>query len=134
MKNFLFVLLALFLIAGLNACSKDSDTVTGTTGGGNHNPDEPFNPNPTNNATNVSRQNLTISWDCTDPDQGDTLRYDVVMGTSANPSTIISSDQLAKSYQIIILQANATFYWRIVAKDNHGSFTNGPVWKFTTGN
>jgi hypothetical protein len=40
----------------------------------------------------------------------------------------ISEDPSDYSYH-----PNTIYYWKIVAKDNHGNETSGPIWHFTTG-
>ena len=39
---------------------------------------------------------------------------------------------LAASFNPGQLNNNTTYYWKIVAKDNQGATTSGPVWNFTT--
>ena len=104
------------------------EMVTGG-GGGNNPPNQPVNPNPVNGAIDQSIT-LTLSWSCTDPN-GDPLTYDVYFGTTNNPP-LASGNQTGTSYNPGQLNNNTTYYWKIVAKDNQGATTAGPVWNFTT--
>ena len=98
-------------------------------GGGNNPPNQPTNPNPTNGEVNQPIS-LTLTWNCSDPN-GDPLTYDVYFGTSSNPS-LVSSNQSSASYNPGQLINSTTYYWKIVAKDNNGASTTGPIWSFST--
>ncbi len=98
-------------------------------GGGNNPPNPPTNPNPGNGAVNQPTS-LTLTWSCTDPN-GDPLTYDVYFGTTNNPP-LVSGNQTGTSYNPGGLSNSTTYYWKIVAKDNHGASTAGPVWSFST--
>ena len=98
-------------------------------GGGNNPPYPPSNPSPANGALNQP-VNLTLTWSCTDPD-GDPLTYDVYFGTNNNPP-LVSGNQSSTSYNPGQLDSNTIYYWKIVAKDNQGATTSGPVWHFST--
>jgi len=96
----------------------------------NNPPNTPSNPSPGNHATGVSI-NADLSWTGSDPDIGDTLTYDVHFGTSTSPP-LVSNDQSATSYDPGTLANNTKYYWKIVATDNHGAPSAGPLWDFTT--
>ena len=134
MKNikiiFLFVLVTSLVL--VNSCSKD-DSSTTPSGGGNSAPNAPSNPSPADSSINVSRL-VTLTWTCSDPNTGDTLRYDVLAGSTNPPTNMVANNILAASTDLGLVAANTTIYWYVSAKDNHNSFTNGPVWRFTTGN
>ncbi len=100
-----------------------------TAAAGNNPPNQPSNPNPGNGAVNQPTS-LTLTWSCTDPN-GDPLTYDVYFGTSNNPP-LVSGNRTSASYNPGGLSNSTTYYWKIVAKDNHGASTAGPVWSFTT--
>ena len=103
-----------------------------TTGPGPNNPPHlPSNPSPANHATGVDI-NADLSWTGGDPDAGDTVTYDVYFGTGSTPP-LVSNDQLATTYDPGTLGYNTKYYWQIVATDNHGASTTGPLWDFTTG-
>jgi hypothetical protein len=94
-----------------------------------HIPNQPSDPNPSNGATDVST-NPTLSWTCSDPDE-DPLVYDIYFGTNPDPPLIVSN-HTGTSYQSGTPQYDATYYWKVVAKDGKGGVTESPVWKFTT--
>jgi hypothetical protein len=96
----------------------------------NNPPNTPSNPAPSNHATGVSIYSDS-SWSGGDPDAGDTVTYDVYFGTTS-PPPLVSNRQLADRYDPGTLSYNTKYYWKIVAIDNHGSSSEGPVWDFTT--
>lgn len=98
--------------------------------GVNHPPYIPSNPSPANGAIDVSI-NKILSWVGGDPDQGDTVLFDVYFGTN-NPPPLVSFDQTHTSYDPGTMNFNTLYYWMIVSKDNHGASNSSPVWSFTT--
>lgn len=78
----------------------------------------------------ISSLNPTLSWDCSDPD-GDTLTYDVYFGTTSSPPKVVSN-QSGDTYSSSAPNHDTTYYWKIVAWDQHGESTEGPIWEFTT--
>jgi hypothetical protein len=67
----------------------------------------------------------TLTWYASDPDPDDTLVYDVYFGTSTTPP-LVSSNQSATAYEAGLLSYSTRYYWRIVARDNHGAETSLP--------
>jgi len=96
----------------------------------NNPPEEPSNPNPSNGAPNVGI-NADLSWTCSDPD-GDPLTYDVYFEEGDSDPELVSEDQTETTYDPGTLDYNDLYYWKIVAKDDQGATTTGPVWDFTT--
>jgi hypothetical protein len=93
-------------------------------------PTPPANPSPANGVTAVSLT-PTLSWTCSDP-QNYPLTYDLYFGTTQNPP-LIQSNLTSPTYSISSsLSYSTTYYWYVVAKDNKGNSTKGPVWTFTT--
>ena len=76
---------------------------------------------------------VTLSWECSDPDAGDTLKYDVYFSPD-NPPVLWAANFNMKSIDVGFVDSMRVFRWQIKAKDNKGGVTLGPVWKFTTGN
>lgn len=102
-------------------------------------PDPPFNPSPSNNATNVDTE-VTLSWSARDP-EGNPMTYDVYWDTTpSEPIRYSGKSGLAipqfTTYcpnHMVPLQRNTTYFWEVVVKDNAGNETKGEVWSFTTG-
>ncbi|HEC76023.1 MAG TPA: hypothetical protein ENI33_02045 [Thermoplasmatales archaeon] len=95
----------------------------------NHLPSKPSSPCPTDGATNVAIT-TTLSWQCSDVDS-DSLTYDVYFGTSSNPPKI-TNNLTTNSYSSRILQYSTTYYWKVVAWDEHGAKNESEIWHFTT--
>ena len=107
------------------------DDATGFWVGDNTPPNTPSNPNPANGATGVDL-NKDLSWACSDSDPThDTITYDVYFGT-VSPPPLVSPNQSEKTYNPGTMEYETTYYWKIVATDNHGASTEGPIWYFTT--
>jgi len=97
--------------------------------GVNNPPNKPDNPTPSNGAVKVD-VNADLGWSCSDPD-GDPLKYDIYFGIS-NPPPQIVWNQSGKTYNPGTMDYKTPYYWKIVAWDNHGVSTSGPIWSFTT--
>ncbi|MBN3035945.1 MAG: hypothetical protein JW861_10195 [Bacteroidales bacterium] len=98
--------------------------------GPNQPPDAPSNPSPPDNAS-AQPIDTQLSWSCTDP-ENDPLTYDVYFGTDDPPATQVSTGQSGTAYDPGTLDYTTTYYWKVVAHDNHSNTTEGPVWSFTT--
>jgi hypothetical protein len=96
----------------------------------NNPPYAPYNLSPANHAIGVSI-NADLSWTGGDPDAGDTVTYDVYFGTTSTPP-LVSNDQSGTTYDPGTLAYNTKYYWKIVARDNHGMEMQGPVWDLST--
>jgi len=108
------------------------DEIDGFLVGGNGAPYTPSNPDPADGETDV-HVNPTLSWDGGDPQWFDTVYYDVYLEAGdPSPDDLVSEDQKATSYDPSTLEFETTYYWQIVAEDNDGATTSGPVWHFTT--
>jgi len=97
----------------------------------NNPPYEPSNPNPKNGSSDVPL-NAILSWTGGDPDQEDIVTYDVYFDISYPP--IQRGWNQSETFWIPHpkLYAQQCFLWKIVAWDNHGESTKGPIWWFTT--
>ena len=94
----------------------------------NHPPDKPSSPNPSNGATNVAIT-TTLTWQCSDIDN-DEITYDVYFGTTSNPPKIASN--ITSNLYPATLQYSTTYYWKVVAWDEHGAKNESEIWHFTT--
>jgi hypothetical protein len=93
-------------------------------------PNVPSNPNPVNGATSVNL-NADLSWTGGDPNPHDTVTYDVFFGT-INPPPKVASNISTATYDPGTLTQTTTYYWKIVAWDNHHATATGPLWNFVT--
>ena len=94
-------------------------------------PYQPNNPIPMSGATEIDN-NVALFWNGGDPNQGDTVTYDVYFDIINPPVTKVSGNQSITSYKPWTMNLNTTYYWQIVSWDNHGISTLGPIWDFTT--
>lgn len=100
----------------------------------NHLPFPPAIPYPpSNNGARGVVRDPTLGWlASTDLDPGDTVSYDVYLGTAADPP-LVSVGQSSADYSPGLLERYTTYYWRVVARDSQGAETPGSRWSFTTG-
>jgi len=80
---------------------------------------------------------VPLSWNCYDPN-GDPVTYDVYLERQLNTSHEVPTKKVAtkipeKSFSVGPMLETTTYLWQIVAYDNKGNKTTGPVWKFKTG-
>ena len=109
-----------------NLIDGEGITLTGTD---DNPPNPPSSPYPQDNASSVSI-NSNLTWFCSDPDN-DPLTYEIYFGVSASPP-LVNSGQSETIYYLGTLNEETTYYWKIVAKDNHDNSTIGNIWEFTT--
>ena len=97
-------------------------------------PYSPSNPSPADSAVDVSLTggSVTLSWTGGDPNAWDSVVYDVFFGTSAGSLVKVADSISAVSFQKDSLGQGITYFWQVVARDNGGFETAGPVWQFTT--
>ena len=100
----------------------------------NRSPNTPSSPSPSHGAT-VTSALTTLSWTGGDPDPWDTVTYDVYWdgpGNNSDPPRWATSHP-ATTIDVSPLQKTSTdYYWKVVARDNHGATTTSAIWKFTT--
>ncbi len=92
-------------------------------------PSMPGNISPGNGVTVISNS-VDLSWSSSsDPNPGDTITYDIYFGASS-PPPLVESGYSGTNYQVTNLTKYTTYYWNIVAKDNHGAISSGEEWSF----
>jgi hypothetical protein len=98
-----------------------------------NNPPSVSDPMPADSAIGVSI--LTdLSWTGGDLDPDDSIKYDVYFGISSPPYTLLCDNTDSNTCNPGTLTNNTTYYWQVIAIDNHGTSTASVEWKFTTGN
>ncbi len=95
----------------------------------NYPPYVPSNPNPANQSINIDF-NQDLSWTGGDPNVGDIVTYDVYFG-NVTTQPIIINNHSETTLDVGTMEYNETYYWYIVAWDNNGLSTIGPLWSFT---
>jgi hypothetical protein len=96
----------------------------------NQAPNTPSGPVPEDGAPHVDID-ADLSWTGGDPNSEDTVTYDVYFGTTT-PPPLVSSGQSDITYDPGTMIFDTTYYWQIVAWDNHDTSTTGPIWSFIT--
>jgi formylglycine-generating enzyme required for sulfatase activity len=97
----------------------------------NNQPYPPTNPSPPQNATDQSLS-TQLSWTGGDPD-GDLVVYDVYFNAGiSSPTSKVADHQSNTTFNPGTLAANTSYTWKVVAFDQHGLSTVGPIWDFTT--
>lgn len=109
-------------------CKKDESNPIQPT---NNAPSTPSNPSPVDGATGESRSPV-LSWTCSDPDAGDSVKYDIYFSSVNPPNTLATANWVNPNYALSGLDTNRTYYWRVTAKDSKGASTVGPIWHFAT--
>jgi hypothetical protein len=86
---------------------------------------------PSDGSTGVNI-NVYLSWErVTDPDN-DLITYDIYLGTAPEASILLVSSHPLNTYDPE-LEANTTYYWKVVGVDPLGASSESSVWSFTTG-
>jgi hypothetical protein len=94
-------------------------------------PDTPSNPNPEDEATEVDID-ADLSWECSDPN-GDEVVYDLYLeAEDSTPDILVGDDLSTTTFDPGSLEYGTTYYWQIIAIDEHSASTIGPIWQFTT--
>lgn len=107
------------------------DDAAGVWLGTPHPPAVPSNPKPADGATDVDISR-DLFWTNSDPDIGEDVYSDLYFGTT-NPPPLLKANIFEMTYDVGLMQFQTKYYWKIVAHDNHGQVTEGPLWSFTTG-
>ena len=106
-------------------------TITVSPVASNNPPAAVSSPGIANGALNVSAT-PTLSWvAASDRDPSDSVAYYVYFGNVPVPPLVYSG--WPTNWTAGSLQCFTTYYWYIVARDNHNAQSTSPVWSFTTG-
>jgi PKD repeat protein len=110
-------------------CNDDPSAAPGAT---NHPPDTPSNPSPAEGRVEEA-VHLNLNWTGGDLD-GDAVTYDVVLKSGyGTPDQVVCDGLAATSCDPGPLNGSTHYLWQVIATDEHGTITRGPVWQFTAG-
>ncbi len=70
------------------------------------------------------------TWTGGDPDADDIVTYSFMLGTDKNALQLKGKTRQT-SLQLDSLSLGSTYYWQILAADDRGKETAGPVWRFS---
>jgi hypothetical protein len=128
MRKIPFAIFIVFLcILTASSCKKSGEDADEN----NEAPSMPSNPAPSDNTIDVAVTPL-LRWSSTDPDPGDTLVYDVLLGTSIPLDSLAVTGWNHSTYSPGQLKVKTKYYWQVIAHDSHDHSVSGPVWNFTT--
>jgi hypothetical protein len=103
----------------------------GTTGPHNLRPNLPASPAPADNSIYQS-VDVNLSWSGGDPD-GDSVTYDVFLeANDITPNNLVCSGVTKALCDPGMLNEGTHYYWKVIARDEHGATRAGPVWDFDT--
>ena len=95
-------------------------------------PESPSSPTPPDGSVGQSPA-LRLGWTCGGDPDGESITFDVYVGITNPPVTPVALGEPNASVGLTGLAGSAMYYWRVVARDEQGDTTAGPVWTFTTG-
>jgi len=97
----------------------------------NNPPNVPNSPSPPDGAIGLGTA-VTLRWAGGDPD-GNRVTYDIYgNATTGEPTTLVAIDHANTFYNLNGLIPNTPYAWKIIARDELGITTVGPIWRFVT--
>lgn len=97
----------------------------------NRAPFQPSQPEPASGTTDIPTQ-ISLRWTGGDPDQGDTVTYDLYLDKNDPPVEKVLDHASETVFSASSLDYGSLYFWKVVCRDNNGVETAGPVWHFTT--
>ena len=97
-------------------------------------PDKATDPFPEDGDPAVPEEGVVLKWNGSDPNIGDTIKFDVYFD-DVNPPLTKRATNISENYFEVTytLTKYKTYCWRIDTWDSQGEKTEGDVWCFTTG-
>ena len=126
-KEWLVKTLALgvvFLFVGMNVVPSSGITIKNSV---SLDPNTPSNPFPYDDETDVPIDGVVLYWYDCNPWK------DVYFGKSNPPPLVAENLWQTCYYDPGLMDANTTYYWKVVGKNGGGATYPGPIWNFTTG-
>ncbi len=97
---------------------------------GNNPPTRPVNPDPADGSASVPLA-ATLSWSGGVDSDLDAVTFDVYFGT-VNPPPYVTTQAGVGYDPPGDLAPEMLYFWQVIARDNQGGVTPGPIWSFST--
>ncbi|NUU98458.1 hypothetical protein [Marinitoga sp. 1138] len=111
---------------------KAKSVIRSFTTAANEPPAKVTNPVPSDGASGINPENITLSWSKSTDPNNETVSYEVYFGDSET-NLVKKTTTTETSYDLSeTLENSTTYYWRVDAVDESGNTTKGDVWSFTT--
>lgn len=81
----------------------------------------------------IGTENVLLNWVCSDKDNDD-MTFDIFLSTNPSPDNVIASSISKFDFRPKDLKDSTTYYWKVIAKDEHGAASESEIFKFTTDN
>jgi hypothetical protein len=78
---------------------------------------------------NLNAGKITFQWKGSDADN-DILNYDIYLGTNFNNLPVIKSQHTTTSLPDVSVNANTTYYWKVVSRDGKGNTSDSGLYEF----
>ncbi|MBL1215042.1 MAG: hypothetical protein HND52_16890 [Ignavibacteriae bacterium] len=99
---------------------------------GNSKPNTPSDPSPKNLSTDQPTT-LNLSWSASDPDENDSLVYDIYLFESNDLIPVASAENLSDTTKLVEnLKYSTAYFWQVVVRDQENEEANGELWRFNT--
>ena len=96
-------------------------------------PTPPTNPTPAHNAVGVPTSPVVLAWEGGEDPDGDPVVFDVFVGT-VEPLLLLGT---TSDHNFTVPSQSAPpqteLLWQVVARDDRGASSGGPIWRFGTG-
>jgi hypothetical protein len=74
---------------------------------------------------------ITLQWRGSDADN-DIINYDIYLGTSSTNLTLIKSQHISTTLGDVAVNANTTYYWKVITRDAKGNTSDSGLFEFRT--
>lgn len=74
---------------------------------------------------------INLQWRGSDADN-DIINYDIYLGTSSTNLTLIKSQHTTSTLADVAVNANTTYYWKVITRDSKGNTSDSGLFEFRT--
>lgn len=98
----------------------------------NQPPGKPQLISPADQSTGINGQQASLSWTAVTEPENDPVTYDLYVATDDQAAARIAANLSTTGFMLKNLAPNTTWYWKVVAKDDHGNSDTSSIWRFAT--